>query len=209
MVANAHQEQEPEGKRIFDIVYLAGLVGVISVVNVPPVLEFVLRPPPFRERCLGEVTKRNLSSLYYMATAFLVLNSVFTLMVSLRTRSNLKKLQENFLKNLPANNALTYLDTQILCFSIIIFFFVQWLRSMLFLFDIISWKNAFLLLNLFDLIFIFLVSLVFPVYIILKTRRYLPRLWDVNCPLIIQNNDFYSLNILQVFPSQNPADSTA
>ena len=42
-----------------------------------------------------------------MATAFLMLNSVFTLMISLRTRSNLKKLLENFLKNLPATNALT------------------------------------------------------------------------------------------------------
>ena len=29
--------------KIFDIAYLAGVVVVISVVNVPPVLEFVMR----------------------------------------------------------------------------------------------------------------------------------------------------------------------
>ena len=31
MVANAHQEQEPEGKRVFDIGYLVGVVGLLVV----------------------------------------------------------------------------------------------------------------------------------------------------------------------------------
>ena len=61
-----------------------------------------------------------------------------------------------------------------------------------------TWSWTVGLCSLKDLIKWTMFSLVFPVYIILKTRRYLPRLWNVNCPLIIQNNDFYSVNMLQV-----------
>ena len=39
MVANAHQEQEPEGKRVFDIGYLVGVVGLLVVViPLPPMI---------------------------------------------------------------------------------------------------------------------------------------------------------------------------
>ena len=43
-------------------------------------------------------------------------------------------------------------------------------------------------------------GLVFPVYIILKTRRYLASLWDDNALIIKQNNDFYALRLSQLSP---------
>ena len=55
--------------------------------------------------------------------------------------------------------------------------------------------------NWIQLVFNLLVlALVFPIYIILKTKRYLPKLWDDNALVIVQNNDFYAVRLNQVSP---------
>ena len=56
-------------------------------------------------------------------------------------------------------------------------------------------------------LFNIVICFMFPVYIILKTRRYLPRLWDGEAPLILQNNDFYTVRLSQVSPQQETAQS--
>ena len=114
---------------------------------------------------------------------------------SYKTRNSLRKIQDQHLKNLPSKNALTYLDTQILCFSIILYkifsiMYVQFLNFDAgedFLFVIVQFCFH-------NIVLCFL----FPLYIILKTRRYLPRLWDDNSPIILQNNDFYAVRLSQV-----------
>merc|ERR1712208_226497 len=122
----------------------------------------------------------------------------FTILISLRTRKNLRKLQEEHLKNLPSNNALTYLDTEILCFSIMAKFSLERFRNILLATDLLSFDISFHLVNLMSFCFVFMFSLIFPLYIILKTRRYLPSLWDDKAPLILQNNDFYAVRLSQV-----------
>ena len=126
---------------------------------------------------------------------------------SYKTRNSLKKIQDQHLKNLPSKNALTYLDTQILCFSIIIYkifsiMYVQFLNfdsGEDFLFVIVQFCFH-------NIVLCFL----FPLYIILKTRRYLPRLWDDNSPIILQNNDFYAVRLSQVSAGdeEHPAESS-
>ena len=69
----------------------------------------------------------------------------------------------------------------------------------MFVLDVLSWKDSFILRNFVQLVVTnIVVSFLFPVYIILKTRRYLPRLWDADSPVILQNNDFYAVRLSQV-----------
>ena len=44
------------------------------------------------------------------------------------------------------------------------------------------------------------VAFIFPIYIIMKTKRYLPKLWDDSRQIILENNDFYSSNPTAVAP---------
>ena len=124
------------------------------------------------------------------------MNSTF----SYKTRNSLRRLQDQHLKNLPSKNALTYLDTQILCFSIILYkifsiMYVQFLDS--------DSGEDFLFVFVQFCIHDIVLSFLFPLYIILKTRRYLPRLWDDNSPIILQNNDFYAVRLSQVSPGDD------
>ena len=51
---------------------------------------------------------------------------------------------------------------------------------------------------------------IFPIYIIIKTRRYLPKLWDDSSQIIGENNDFFSTNPASVAPgpqSTNQAET--
>ena len=128
---------------------------------------------------------------------------------SIKTRDNLRKLQNQHLKNLPSRNALSYLDTQILCSSLIANIIFTMIIFELFIDE--SGEDSYS-------IFIFVqfcvhnigLSVLFPLYIILKTRRYLPRLWDDNSPIILQNNDFYAVRLSQVSPGdeEHPAESS-
>ena len=47
------------------------------------------------------------------------------------------------------------------------------------------------------------VAFIFPIYIIMKTKRYLPKLWDDSRQIILENNDFYSSNPTAVAPWQS------
>ena len=47
------------------------------------------------------------------------------------------------------------------------------------------------------------VAFIFPIYIIMKTKRYLPKLWDDSRQIILENNDFYSSNPNAVAPWQS------
>ena len=39
-----------------------------------------------------------------------------------------------------------------------------------------------------------------PISIIFKTRTYLPKLWDEDCQIETNNNDFFAVNPFQVYP---------
>ena len=205
MVANAHQEQEPEGKRVFDIGYLVGVVGLLVVMIPLPLMIYHVNGIPFIERCLDSDTRhadadtQTDHGMLRVATIALSLSAfTFTILISLRTRKNLRKLQEEHLKNLPSNNALTYLDTEILCFSIMAKFSLERFRNILLATDLLSFDISLYIVNVMPFCFVFMFSLIFPLYIILKTRRYLPSLWDDKAPLILQNNDFYAVRLSEV-----------
>ena len=118
---------------------------------------------------------------------------------SLKTRDGLRKLQDQHLKNLPSRNALTYLDTQILCYSLIANIFFTMIFFQLFINESGGVSYSIIIFVHFCVHNIWL-SFLFPLYIIMKTRRYLPRLWDDNAPIILQNNDFYAVRLSQVSP---------
>ena len=205
MVANAHQEQEPEGKRIFDIGYLVGVVGLLVVmIPLPLMILYHVNGISFIQRCLDADTRhadtrQTDPGMLRVAVIALSLSAfTFTILISLRTRKNLRKLQEEHLKNLPSNNALTYLDTEILCFSIMAKFALVKFRNIFLATDLLSFDISLYIVNVMPFCFVFMFSLIFPLYIILKTRRYLPSLWDDKAPLILQNNDFYAVRLSQV-----------
>ena len=204
MVANAHQVPGPEERKIFDIGYLVAVLGFFLVFVSPlPVLYFASDGIPFIFRCINgeEDTKSSQPKIVFITVTFLLLFFFFTILIGVRTRKNLRKLKDAQLTNLPSNNALTYLDTELLCFLFFAYIFLQCFKYFLFVFEFISWELTLSLANWIQVVFNNLVlALVFPVYIILKTRRYLPNLWDDNAPVIVQNNDFYAVRLNQVSP---------
>ena len=212
MVANAHQMPEPEEKKIFDCGYLVAVAGFFLLFTSFLFLQFANDDGiPFVSRCNGDEDQTNWPpNLVFITITFLFLFLFFTILIGVRTRKNLRKLNDHQLKNLPANNALTYLDTELLSFLFITYIFLQCFKYFLFLFDIISWELTLTLANWIQLVFNLLVlALYYPVYIILKTRRYLPRLWDDNSPVILENNDFYAVRLSRVSPGdQQMAESS-
>ena len=203
MVANAHQTSGQEEKKIFDIAYLVAVSGFFLVFfTTLPILQFSSDGIPFVSRCNGEEDiKDRQPNLVSITITFLLLFFFFTILIGVRTRKNLRKLKDDQLINLPSNNALTYLDTELLSFLFFTYTFLQCFKYFLFLFDLISWQLTLSLSNWIQVVFNLLVlALIFPVYIILKTRRYLPKLWDDNAPVIVQNNDFYAVRLNQVSP---------
>ena len=63
MVANAHQNIEPEAIKTFDLGYLVAVGGFLVFINCLPVFEFVLHGNPHVKLCLGEGSKQPLTSL--------------------------------------------------------------------------------------------------------------------------------------------------
>ena len=121
------------------------------------------------------------------------------------TKIYLNKLQDIHLPNLPAKNALTYIDTliflSILFASFIIksFFILLW-TLYIFSFDTLNFVNTIISLIVDEVG----VGFIFPLYIIMKTKRYLPRLWDDSRQIIAENNDFFSINPATVAPASGP-----
>ena len=211
MVANAHQMQEAEEKKLFDIVYLVGVIGIILAIAPLPFAMFLKNEQgiPFVNQCKGkDIDHDTKYVLFLIGTAFGCLFFYFTVSLGLRTKKNLRKLQDQHLVNLPSNNALTYLDTLILCLLINVAFLFRLCLPILFRLQMISSKDLFLVASIFQMIMPNIVmSFMFPVYIILKTRRYLPRLWNDNSPIIIGNNDFYASRLSQISPHVDTAES--
>ena len=203
MVSNAHQETEPEAKLLFDIGYLAAVAGFLLISVAIPVLQFTLNGIRAIPLCLRQEENVDLN-LLKISTAATVLIFTFTILISIRTNKNVRKLEDQHLKNLPANNALTFVDTLILFFLSYSNFFLSVFLFLVFYFDFLTLEFLTFWISFFEFfIFNIITSFVFPIYIILKTRRYLPRLWDDNSPLILQNNDFYAVRLSQISPCQS------
>ena len=204
MVANAHQPQEDEGRKLFDMVYLVGVVGMIVVLVLLPFVLLIKNEEgiPYINYCRKREEPNSKPRLFLVAIAFGSLGLIFVVAIVLRTRENLRKLEEQHIVNLPSNNALTYLDTLILCSLVFGPFWSRVFLTSLFSLNIIDWQDLFFANNLCHLMMTDIVmSFLFPVYIILKTKRYLPRLWDENSPIILGNNDFYASRLSQISPN--------
>ena len=198
MVAAAHQP--PDGTRTSDIGYLLGVAGMGIVINSIPV-GILLRTGIISELCRREPPVPLGGYFLIIPTVVVLLILIYTVLITFKTNKYLRNLQPQHFQNLPSNNALTFLDTQLLCFFLLFYFMVGLLLIFLRLVDILSRDNLILFTNLFQLCMNNLViSLIFPVYVILKTRRYLPRLWSEDAPVILQNNDFYAVRLSQVSP---------
>ena len=188
--------QDPDLTRTSDIGYLLGVTGIGIVINTIPVGIYI-KLYYFQELCIEEI--RSLGYYLIVPVVVLILSVISTLLISFKTHNYLRNLHPEHFKNLPSNNVLTYIDTQLMCFFLIFYFllglFVLYLR----LFVLISRENVIFYLNLLQLVINnVVICLIFPVYVILKTRRYLPRLWSDDSPLILENNDFYAVRLSQV-----------
>ena len=190
MVSNAHQDTEPEAKKLFNIGYLAAVSGFLLIALIMPVVQYSTHGIQTIQLCLREEDKPDKLpfGLVEIATASIVLIFIFTVLISMRTMRNLRKLQDQHLKNLPANNALTFVDTLILCCLSYGNFLVQRVLLSVFMLELIKLDVFTFWINFLE-IFLqnIVISLMFPIYIILKTRRYLPRLWSDDTPLVLQN----------------------
>ena len=206
MVSNAHQDTEPEAKKLFDIGYLAAVAGFLLLSITMPVVQYTMHGIETIALCLRQEDswKRPVNfDLMKISTASIVLIFTFTVLLGFRTNKNLRKLQDQHLKNLPANNALTFVDTLILCFLSYSNFLVQRVLLSVFMLDFLTYEVFAFVINFIEFfLHNIIISFVFPIYIILKTRRYLPRLWSADSPLILQNNDFYAVRLTQISPSQ-------
>ena len=130
---------------------------------------------------------------------------VFTLIISRRTYIYLSKLQDIHLPNLPAKNALTYIDTLILLSIIFGSYIIDALCILFLTLDYFSFDNLTTFNNIISLIVDDIgVGTIFPIYIIIKSKRYLPKLWDDSRQIIDENNDFFSLNPAAVTPAPGP-----
>ena len=199
IVSNAHLDPGPDGKKIFDAVYLVAVFGFLVFTNGFPIFKFLVHGNPHVSLCQDDAEQKVVSSLMLIGSVFWSLLFTFTIIIDLRTRKNLGGLQDIHLENLPTNNVLTFLDTEILCFLLLFQFFFCSILYYLFVWDWISQESSLYLVNITQFVVTNLATnFVFPFYIILKTRRYLPKLWDDNSPLILKNNDFYAERMSQV-----------
>ena len=195
-MAAAHQD--PDLTRTSDIGYLFGVTGIGIVTNSIP-FGIYLKLFYFKEICRGEV--QNLGYYVMIPTVLLILMVISTVLISFKTDKYLRNLQPEHFKNLPSNNVLTFIDTQLMCFFLILYSMTAYLFIFLRVIDILSQEYFILCVNLFQVIVNnVVICQIFPVYVILKTRRYLPRLWSDDSPLILENNDFYAVRLSQVSP---------
>ena len=197
MVANVHQT--PGSLKHG---YLAAVTGLLLSWNSILVVKFfssdVSNLPDW---CSGLQMEHNKQFVLMIPSVFCVLGLVFTVLLTRRTYTLLKKIQPQHFQNLPSKNALTFLDTQILFVSIIVQFFVISFISILSYFLGIS-HDQFIFLKVILHFFIdnVFICFIFPIYIILKTKKYFPRMWNDNSQILHQNNDFFAENPSQIHP---------
>lgn len=207
MVSNARHNPDHEKMKMFNLGYLVGLSGILLVWNINFIV-FLFKPHRLSlgvSKCLGLETEEDTTILRMsmIPNVLFVPFVAFTVFIYIRTHKYLKKIPPEHLKNLPSKNALTFLDTYILLLLLIIRFILAKLIFFLHLQDYFSFDVSLtvsIILNV-SLNDIFL-SLVFPAYIILKTRRYLPKLWNDDGQHVPRNNDFYAQS-----PDENQEDS--
>ena len=122
---------------------------------------------------------------------------LFSLIIIRRTKTYLNKLPDNQLRNLPAKNAMTYIDTLILFYvlsgSLIIkaFCMLFWIHNTN---TSLSDQTNLILCVITIIVDDIGVGFIFPVYIIMKTKRYLPKLWDTSRQIILENSALYFYN---------------
>ena len=188
--------QDPEDSRTSDIGYLLGVTGIGIVINTIPVGIYI-KLYYFQELCIEEI--RSLGYYLIVPVVVLILSVISTLLISFKTHNYLRNLHPEHFKNLPSNNVLTFIDTQLMCLFLMLNFLCGIFLIFLRLIEVLSEQTAKFSNNFFQLVFNnVLMCLIFPVYVILKTRRYLPRLWSDDSPLILENNDFYAVRLSQV-----------
>ena len=82
---------------------------------------------------------------------------------------------------------------------------VKSLYSLLWLLGFLSFDNANILSCLTSIVVDDIgLGFIFPIYIIIKTKRYLPKLWNNSREIVGANNDFYSTNPATVAPAPGP-----
>ena len=202
-MANAHKDPGPDGLKMFNIGYLAGIAGILLAWNSAILIKVTVSDQyiPFTALC----TKRTLESKSFypisIGIAMLSLCVFFSLIITKRVYTHLSKLPDSHLRNLPTKNALTYIDTLILFFVVSGSIILKSLYSLFWAIDVFSFDTANLLSCLTSIIVDDIgLGFIFPIYVIIKTRRYLPQLWDESSQIIGENNDFYSTNPATVAP---------
>ena len=130
MVSNAHRTLTQEEVKIFNIVYLVGVIGFIIVINSIPVVQQILHGINYIQFCLNQ-SSQLASIMGLIPTTFCFLALIFTVIIGLKTKKSISKLQAQYSNNLPSKNALSYYDTQLLCFSMIFYFLfsILWVVS--------------------------------------------------------------------------------
>ena len=208
--ANAHNSPGPDGLKMFNIGYLAGIAGLLLAWNTAIMIKVTVSDQaiPYTDLCLKKALESD--TLYPLTISVVVISlcDIFSVIITIRTyNKHLSKLQDSHLCNLPSKNALTYIDT-LLLFSILsgsfllkAFFTLSWALDFL-PFDAVNLINCIISL-IFDDIG---VSFIFPIYIIIKTKRYLSKLWDESREIIVRNNDFFSENPATVAPGLQQTD---
>ena len=189
---------------MFNIGYLAGLSGLLLAWNSAILIQVTVTEQEigFTAFCLKKTLESKPFYPNIIGIVMLSLCVIFSLIIARRTNVYLRKLPDSHLRNLPAKNALTYIDTLIL-FSVLAG------SNFIKIFCILSWKLDFFTfdnMNLINCIISMIVddigvAFIFPIYIILKTKRYLPKLWDDSREIIGENNDFYATNPATVAPA--------
>ena len=202
-MANAHNDQGPEGLKIFNIGFLAGMLGLLLTWNSAILIKVTVSDQyiPGTAACLGKTLD---TSTFYPITVALGVMSlcvVFSVIITVRTYTYLSTLQDIHLCNLPSKNVLTYIDTLVL-FSIVSGSgFFKLFCTFTWIFDVFSWHEANLVTCIFSIIIDDIgIGITFPIYIIIKTKRYLPKLWDDSRQIVVENNDFFSINPATVAP---------
>ena len=209
MVANAHNDPGEDGLKMFNIGYLAGISGIILAWNGAILAKTLISDEyiGFTALCLKKTIPSNAYYPHLITVFIMFLCVVFSVYITNITKSYLAKLQDRHLRNLPSKNALTYLDTLILFWVLALSFFIKLIGILFWKLDIWSGETHKMLIIIISIVFDNIgVSFFFPIYIILKTKRYLPKLWDSSRPLVPENNDFYSTNpsTVGILPQPQP-----
>ena len=212
-MATAYNNPGPDGQKMFNIGYLAGIAGLLLAWNSAILIKVAVSDEyiGFTALCTKKTSE---SKPFYPMTigiAMLSLCIFFALLITKKTMTYLSKLPNSQLQNLPAKNALTYIDTLILFFVVCGSFIVKSSLTLFWIFDLFSFDNVNLLTCILSIIVDDIgLGFIFPIYIIIKTRRYLPKLWDDSSQIIGENNDFFSTNPASVAPgpqSTNQAET--